>query len=581
MSSQILHALGDDVHFSHKILYQKKEFDLRIYSNGIAFLPLDKSEETKAFVWPVILNVSYSPTTDPRTAVLMKTSVPGSESLILQLSGGSVEERLAEQAKLKGIVSQFRKNIKTKTAETKEKPAASATPAFSAPSTLIDNINSIDKNILEVIKKNLLKNNKELAKNYTSLVEQNLITSEDFWMKNADLVVTYYNDEILYKKKKGVYNNLWDDIVVKAGAAGGKPGDGKVVINLTPDLKVLIFKRYPKVKKIFDKEVPLKMYEEKFWELFFRFEYYSINHKNNAGALNMRENIFANYEEEDDNDKENREEGERKRKKEISEAEIESYSIKKKKLQYVSSHPEIDLSQTFNDSIAYKKSFDNNEKPEKNSDLIKRFNEDSFFISPIQHQQVDKEEITETVKNIIDPSSKIKSKNIDRDTEDFKELFTGSSEVYYKFNLINNTNNSNNIDTSGFSSAFSSGFSLNTMSSKYFMIKSPNLINLPIPIRENQLVNNSNFLQKYLPNANRSEKYFYNELPKIFKLQSISNYTGVSSANKDIMGTERANLVDPSLAITSSFDILPEEIKPVIFIFSFFLLNFILNLLFF
>lgn len=603
MSSPILQALGGEIQFSHKILYLKKEYELRVYSNGLAFLS-EGNEEPKVFTWPVVLNISYSPATDPRTAVQMKTSVPGSESIILQLTGGSNEERLANLAKLKSLVSQLRKSSKSKSAEAESTQSTSSTPS-SAPvsttsassSTPIENIDSIDKNVVEVIKKNLLKNNKELSKNYANLVTSNIITEEDFWMKNSEVILNYYNDEILYKKKKGINNNIWDDIVLKSNTPGGKT-DGNITINLTTDLKMVIFKRYPKVKKIFDREVPLKMYEQKFWELFFRYEYYNINNKNSlASGLNMRENIFANYQEDEDldDDKENREgEDGKKRKKELSQEEIENLSIKKKKLQYLSSHPEVDLTQTFHDSIAYKRTFEKDKPPgggEKELELIKKFNEDSFFVSPIfyQSKEKEKEELTESVRKIVQPSSQDKdsdwrdsireregsmTSHLLSEHEDFNELLTGANEVYYKFNLASNLKgDTQNDNSNGFSSAFSSGFGFGSaVSNKYYLIKNPSLISLPDLSEENSktvetekedVAKRANLLKNYLPKAARSEKFFLTDLPKVFRHQSISTYTGASAANKDSVMGDGTILTDPSLAIAKSFDVLPEDIKPV------------------
>ncbi|RYG65596.1 hypothetical protein EON64_11600, partial [archaeon] len=57
--------------------------------------------------------------------------------------------------------------------------------------------------------------------------------------------------------------------------------DGRKKIHLTPEVKVLVFRRFPAVQRAFSQEVPFKMSEQQFWEAFFQSQYFARPQDNN------------------------------------------------------------------------------------------------------------------------------------------------------------------------------------------------------------------------------------------------------------------------------------------------------------
>ena len=128
-------------------------------------------------------------------------------------------------------------------------------------------------------KKQLLAKDKGLNEQHQQLVGEGVISDEDFWeSRRAQL-----QGEIarMAGKREGLesWQERWQNITSRMstseGNAMGDSSSKKTKITLTPPDLQKIFALYPKVKKLYLEKVPGEISEKKFWESFFRSNYFA------------------------------------------------------------------------------------------------------------------------------------------------------------------------------------------------------------------------------------------------------------------------------------------------------------------
>lgn len=108
--------------------------------------------------------------------------------------------------------------------------------------------------------------------------------------RKQGLVRNETKEEVIDYNKLGPTNRLIYDLVAV------DEGKGKTSIDLTPELKKIIFDRFPAVKAAFLNEVieSKRITEHKFWEIFFQSEYFNHNKKEDLSHDGRK--LFAKYE---------------------------------------------------------------------------------------------------------------------------------------------------------------------------------------------------------------------------------------------------------------------------------------------
>lgn len=215
--------------------WTEKEGNVSITNLRIFFVP-DGSGESLSFTWANVKNVVYSPAKDPKERAAMQIeTVMGGKKHQIYLIDSSKQARFAELEKVRGIISDIRK------------PGSSSTASAPASSSASHTGNSHYKHISHPPPK-------EYDLSYDAQGRSNSVLA-----------------------------NLTS-----------KQQDGKTIFHLTPDAKILIFKRFPAVQKAFASEVPLKMSEKAFWESFFKSQYFT--RPADQGNISTDRKFFTRYE---------------------------------------------------------------------------------------------------------------------------------------------------------------------------------------------------------------------------------------------------------------------------------------------
>lgn len=128
----------------------------------------------------------------------------------------------------------------------------------------------------------LLASDTNLKRQHTEMVNQGLISEEDFWQARRHLLA----NEASKRQKTGKTSSLLTDL------AGKNESGGNVVkYNLNAEVIHQIFVQYPSIHLAYQDQVPDKLSETEFWSAFFKSKYFHRDRK--AG----HEDLFTKYEE--------------------------------------------------------------------------------------------------------------------------------------------------------------------------------------------------------------------------------------------------------------------------------------------
>jgi hypothetical protein len=281
---------GEQALFRHQAMHDKKKGDIVVTNLRIVFLPTGEPSETKSIVWANIEKVEYSPATNPATAMKI-TTVQGSQQILIQLTGGALDERLVTFQNMKGIVTKLSKqgaSTSAPTAPAPMPPVAMPPPtARVMPPSVAAGVGSVvhhsSANPVHPLRQQLLAKSEAMQKLYNELVVGNIISEEDFWSTHSEALQTEEFKQTS-TKRQGLANALWSDIIKETP-------EGKKIISLTPENKEIIFHIFTHVRIAFEKEVPLKISEKDFWKKFIEAEY----HKGIPAGAKRNDNLFNKY----------------------------------------------------------------------------------------------------------------------------------------------------------------------------------------------------------------------------------------------------------------------------------------------
>ncbi|GMF22289.1 unnamed protein product [Phytophthora lilii] len=128
----------------------------------------------------------------------------------------------------------------------------------------------------------LLAANPALKRQHTEMVNDGLISEEDFWASRRHLIA----GEASKRQKTGKTSAILTDL-----AADNDTGGNVIKYNLNAEVIHQIFIQYPAVYRAYQGQVPDKMTETEFWGAFFKSKYFHRDRK--AG----HEDMFTKYEE--------------------------------------------------------------------------------------------------------------------------------------------------------------------------------------------------------------------------------------------------------------------------------------------
>ncbi|GLD99992.1 hypothetical protein PINS_up008720 [Pythium insidiosum] len=128
----------------------------------------------------------------------------------------------------------------------------------------------------------LLASNATLKRQHTEMVNQGLISEEDFWATRRHLIA----NEASKRQKTGKTSAILTDLT-----ADSESGGNVVKYNLNAEVIHQIFIQYPAVHLAYKEQVPDKMSETEFWGAFFKSKYF---HRDRKAA--GHDDLFTKYE---------------------------------------------------------------------------------------------------------------------------------------------------------------------------------------------------------------------------------------------------------------------------------------------
>eukprot|EP01080_Neovahlkampfia_damariscottae_P001420 gene1420-12040_t len=142
---------------------------------------------------------------------------------------------------------------------------------------------------IDVIKKKILQNNKNLQRIYDELVVTNeVLTPEQFWISNKK----YLDFELSKKQSSGLKNSIISEIIEEQTACNS------LKIRLTKNVKNNIFIQFPAVKKAYNlKVVTNSMSEQLFWQQFFKSHYF---HRKKDFSKIQEPDMFETFEKDEE-----------------------------------------------------------------------------------------------------------------------------------------------------------------------------------------------------------------------------------------------------------------------------------------
>lgn len=180
----------------------------------------------------------------------------------------------------KGLQEAFQRREKAKTFIVHALARAGRGPSLASDQSLH---RALLGNSLEIKQRAaLLASDTNLKRQHTEMVNQGLISEEDFWQARRHLLAI----EASKRQKTGKTSALLTDL------AGKNESGGNVVkYNLNAEVIHQIFVQYPSIHLAYQDQVPDKLSETEFWSAFFKSKYFHRDRK--AG----HEDLFTKYEE--------------------------------------------------------------------------------------------------------------------------------------------------------------------------------------------------------------------------------------------------------------------------------------------
>jgi hypothetical protein len=199
--------------------------------------------------WPNVADAKFAPASANVAAMKVRGTVGNTEEAVIELTGASVEENIADLAIMRELVKELR-----------------------FPTKKLRSLISMKKRQLQ-----LLAADREIAKKHHQLVEHNkILTEEEFWNSHRGRLHDFELEVESKRMKKGHHHVR--SAIIELVEKSKKTEDGKFIIDLSEDLKLKIFARYPQVRRDFETHVPVISTEMEFWnkyitrELFRNFE---------------------------------------------------------------------------------------------------------------------------------------------------------------------------------------------------------------------------------------------------------------------------------------------------------------------
>jgi hypothetical protein len=486
---------NESILFKHLAKQGKSDGEVVVTDVRLVFVGKD-SKDGKSLTWANIANIDYTPATDERTAIRIKTVFEGDKIIIIQLVAADKNARIAEYLRMKEIISQLRKTHATPKESTK-------------PQQPVDETLKLDQ-----MKKQLLEADKHLANEYKEFVTGRILSEEDFWQSHQDLLNTTQTNH-MFRSRKGTKNFVLSDAMVQ-------DEDGRVAINLTPELKEIILTKYPVVRKAIENEVPLQLTEKEFWEKFFKAEYFNKTEEGHREPI-TEDPFFAKYVPE--------------MRKNDSKTDLLKISKQKNRFS-VPINTSIDLTANYGDYYRKDESEPQDESLGRHEGIIQRWNDDSTFVLNAANVGL---QATAGSSSSNYNNNNVESSSLEGN-DGFSELRIHSPKKYQKMDLsklLSEEQQKNNLH------AETAAGEVQQQQSAFR--KSDKLPNTAVTGKRKLEFTAEDFqlkpLQTYLPNAQRSEKIYRNEINRISKLENIRIHNLKEHSSDD----DHSSLVPPDI----------------------------------
>lgn len=237
---------NEKIHFKHPAKVSGKVGEL-IVSNVQVLMTSSDGSNLVQIPWANVAGVEYAPAKTGLAVFRLKTNVESMSIVAIELIGSSKEKNLTELGQLRAIITSIR----------------SAGPGSSGNAK-----KAKVSGVFSERKRQLLLADLELNQKYLDLVEHSkLITEDEFWASHQDALQSQDIEQASKKMKKG---DVSIQVAIQEVARNMKQTeDGKFIVDLSEDLKLKIFNRYPMLRRDYDREVPHRQTEASFWYKFF------------------------------------------------------------------------------------------------------------------------------------------------------------------------------------------------------------------------------------------------------------------------------------------------------------------------
>lgn len=218
--------------------------------------------------WTTVQDQQVSSLSSPKAMIRLRMTTNNSATLVLEfISAKSLEQAFEVRDAAKELIAKW-----ILASGKQQKQHASS----SAARTPLCNATEIKQRAA------LLAANPTLKRQHMEMVNEGLISEEDFWASRRHLIA----NEASKRQKTGKTSAILTDL------SGDNDTGGNVVkYNLNAEVIHQIFIQYPAVHLAYQSQVPDKMTETEFWSAFFKSKYFHRDRK--AG----HEDMFTKYEE--------------------------------------------------------------------------------------------------------------------------------------------------------------------------------------------------------------------------------------------------------------------------------------------
>lgn len=234
---------NEKIHFKHPAKVKGDEGEL-VVSDVQVLLTSNNGQILVQVPWANVSGVEYAPAKSGLAVFRLKPNVESIGIVAIELIGSSKEKNVSELSQLRGIITTIRSSVPS-----------------TAKKAKVSEVSSEQK-------RQLLLADSALYRKYHDLVEHSKLISEDeFWASHQDALQTQDVEQASKKMKKG---DVSIQVAIQEVARNMKQtDDGKFIVDLSEDLKLKIFSRYPMVRRDYDREVPHRQTEASFWYKFF------------------------------------------------------------------------------------------------------------------------------------------------------------------------------------------------------------------------------------------------------------------------------------------------------------------------